>query len=57
MKKNNEVETNVPLLGLLWNRKDDSISFNGTFSMSKKIGWVKIKVQTSAKLIKNVLEI
>ena len=35
-EKNNEVETNVPLLGLLWNRNDDSISFNGTFSLSKK---------------------
>ena len=35
-EKNNEVETNVPLLGLLWNRNDDTISFNGTFSLSKK---------------------
>ena len=34
--ENNEVDTMIPFLGLEWDRRTDSISFNGTFTLSKK---------------------
>ena len=34
--ENNEVDENIPFLGLLWNRKTDTIKFNGSFTLTKK---------------------
>ena len=34
--ENNSVDENIPILGLLWNRKDDTIKFNGSFTLTKK---------------------
>ena len=30
------MDENIPILGLLWNRKDDTIKFNGSFTLTKK---------------------
>ena len=32
----NDEDENIPFLGLQWNRKDDNIKFNGSFTLTKK---------------------